>query len=202
MKLRLGSITLLALGAVSMLAAPVAAQTESTLYSFASGTSDWFKNFGAGDGTLGNSGGALTITETSATPGTGAAWSDGFNTIKDTGVPFTSGCCGGLDLYGLSSISLDFGHNGSAPVNVQFFAQASTGSNYVVLNPGGTDIAAGAATTTYTFPLTAFTSLDQTAYIRTIGVNIRDHLSQGNLTFTLDNIKSNGTGAFQRVIAD
>ncbi len=87
-------------------------------------------------------------------------------------------------------------------MNVQFFAQASAGSNYVVLNPGGTDIAASAATTTYTFPLTAFASLDQVAYIRTIGVNIRDHTAQGNLTFTLDNIKSNGAGATSRVIAD
>jgi hypothetical protein len=202
MKLRLGSIALLAGLGVSMSQAPAAAQTARSLYTFASGTSDWIKNFGAGDGTLGNSSGALTITETSATAGTGAAWTDGFNTISDAGPPFTSGCCGGLDLYGLSSLSLDFGHNGSAPVNVQFFAQASTGSNYVVLNPGGTDIAANAATTTYTFPLTAFTSLDQTAYIRTIGVNIRDHLSQGNLTFTLDNIESNGAGAISRVIAD
>lgn len=202
MKLRLWSITLLSLAGVGLSQAPAAAQTARNLYTFASGTSDWIKNFGSGDGTLGNSGGALTITETSATPGTGAAWSDGFNTISDTGAPFTSGCCGGLDLYGLSSISLDFGHNGSAPVNVQFFAQASAGSNYVVLNPGGTDIAASAATTTYTFPLTALPTLDQVAYIRTIGVTIRDHLSQGNLTFTLDNIKSNGPGATSRVIAD
>src|SRR4029079_13718175 len=111
-----------------------------------------------------NSGGALTITETSATPGTGAAWSDGFNTISDQ-APFTSGCCGVLDISGLSVISVDFGHNGASPVNVQFFAQASTGSNYVVLNPGGTDIAAGPAATTYTFPLTALPSLDQVAYI-------------------------------------
>jgi hypothetical protein len=202
MKLRLGSIAFLAVLGISLSQSPAAAQTARSLYTFASGTSDWVKNFGAGDGTLGNSAGALTITETSATAGTGAAWADGFNTISDTGLPFTSGCCGGVDLYGLSSISLDFGHNGSAPVNVQFFAQASTGSNYVVLNPGGTDIAASAATTTYTFPLTAFTSLDQTAYVRTIGVNIRDHLSQGNLTFTLDNIKSNGSGATSRLIAD
>src|SRR6478752_706127 len=130
------------------------AQSPSNLYLFPSGTADWFKNFGTGTGTVGNSGGALTITETSATPGTGAAWSDGFNTFSDQ-APFTSGCCGGLDLSGLSGISVDFGHNGASPVNVQFFAQASTGSNFVVLNPGGTDIAAGAATTTYNLSLAA-----------------------------------------------
>ncbi len=202
MKLRLGLVTLLALAGVGLSVKPAAAQSASSLYTFDSGVSDWAHNFGTGTGTLGNSGGALTITETSATPGTGAAWSDGFNTIKDTGAPFTSGCCGGLDLYGLSSISLDFGHNGSAPVNVQFFAQASSGSNYVVLNPGGTDIAASAATTTYTFPLTALASPDQSAYIRTIGVTIRDHTAQGNLTFTIDNVRSNGPGAVSRVIAD
>src|SRR3982750_3050798 len=79
------------------------AQTPGTLYTWPSGTQDWFKNFGAGTGTLGNSGGALTITETSGTPGTGAAWSDGFNTIRDNS-PFTTGCCGGIDLTGLSSL--------------------------------------------------------------------------------------------------
>ncbi len=201
MKLRLWSITFLALAGVGLSVLPAAAQSPSTLYAFPAGTADWFKNFGTGTGTLGNSGGALTITETSATPGTGAAWSDGFNTISDQ-APFTSGCCGGLDLYGLTSLSLDFGHNGAGPVNVQFFAQASSGSNYVVLNPGGTDIAAGAATTTYTFPLSVLTSPDQVGYIRTIGVTIRDHTALGNLTFTLDNIKSNGPGAASRVIAD
>ena len=43
---------------------------------------------------------------------------------------------------------------------------------------------------------------DQIAYIRTIGVSIRDHLPQGNLAFTLDNIKSVGTPLLSRTIAD
>ena len=43
---------------------------------------------------------------------------------------------------------------------------------------------------------------NQIAFIRTIGVSIRDHLTEGNLTFTLDNIKSTGTPLFSRTIAD
>ncbi len=102
------------------------AQTPGTLYTFPSGTQDWFRNFGAAStsATLGNSGGALQITETSAALGGSQAFSDGFNTIRE-GAPFSSGCCGGIDLTGLSSLDFDLGHNGVGPVNVQFFTQAT-----------------------------------------------------------------------------
>src|SRR4051812_42631679 len=131
------------------------AQTPGVLYTWGSGTSDWFKNFGTGTGTLSSSGGALSIAETSATPGTGAAWSDGFNTISDV-APFTTGCCGGIDLTGLSSLQFDLGHSGPNPVNVQFFTQATPGSNYLALGP---DLAvAPGGVTTYTVPLTGLTA--------------------------------------------
>ncbi len=144
--------------------------------------------------------GALAIAETAQLPAPVRPGRTGSIPISDS-APFTSGCCGGVDLTGLSSISLDFGHNGANPVNVQFFTQADTSSTYVVLNPGGTDIAAGPATTTYNLPLSGMTA-NQIAFIRTIGVSIRDHLTEGNLTFTLDNIKSTGTPLFSRTIAD
>src|SRR5690242_10844073 len=86
------------------------AQTPAVLYTFPSGTQDWFKNFGGGTGLLANSGGALQITENSATAGTGAAWSDGFNTGKES---YGIGSAGGVDLTGLSSLQFDLGHNGS-----------------------------------------------------------------------------------------
>jgi len=117
MKSRQQLITTLILAAACIGASNASAQTPGVLYTFPSGTQDWFKNFGAGTGTLGNSGGALTITETSATPGTAAAWTDGFNTIRDN-APFTIGCCGGIDLTGLSALEFDLGHNGANPVNV------------------------------------------------------------------------------------
>jgi hypothetical protein len=146
---------------------------------------------------LANSGGALQITETSATPGTGAAFSDGFNTIRDV-APFSSGCCGGLDLTGLSSLEYDMSQNGSGPINVQFFTQASPGSNYVALGP---DLAIAPGSATYSLPLTGLTA-DQRAYMRTIGVNVRDHTAQGNVVWTINEIRSVGTPLSSRVIAD
>src|SRR5438552_4153626 len=79
------------------------AQTPGVLYTWSSaGVQDWFKNFGAvsTSATLDNPGpGALVITETSAAAGGSQAFSDGFNTIRDS-APFSSGCCGGIDLTG------------------------------------------------------------------------------------------------------
>ena len=150
------------------------AQTPAVLYTWSSaGVQDWFKNFGDANtsATLANPGpGALVITETSATAGGSQAFSDGFNTIRE-GAPFGSGCCGGLDLTGLSSLEFVMGHNGVGNVNVQFFTQASPGSNYVPLGP---DLAVAPGISTYTLPLSGL-SADQIAYMRTIGINIRDH---------------------------
>src|SRR3954452_15728705 len=96
--------TFFALAGLGLLIPNAGAQTPGVLYSWnPAGVQDWFKNFGTGTGNLANSGGSLQITETSATAGTGAAWTDGFNTIRDV-APFTSGCCGGIDLTGLSSL--------------------------------------------------------------------------------------------------
>src|SRR5215212_385670 len=174
------------------------AQTPGVVYTWPSGTQDWFKNFGAGTGTLSNSGGALQITETSGTPGTGAAWSDGFNTIHDASALFGSGCCGGIDLTGLSSLQFDMGHNGPNPVNVQFFTQATPGSNFIALGP---DLAIAPGIATYSLPLTGLSG-DQAAYLRTIGINIRDHVADGNLTWTLSEMRSAGTPLATRTIAD
>jgi hypothetical protein len=194
--------TFFALAGLGLLIPNARAQTPGVLYSWNSaGVQDWFKNFGAGTATLANPGGALEITETSATPGTGAAWSDGFNTIRDN-APFTSNCCGGLDLTGLTSMQFDLGHNGPNPVNIQFFTQASPGSNYVALGPD-LAIAPGPAAT-YTVPITVPSPLssDQVAYMRTIGINIRDHVGDGNLVWTLGEIRSVGTPLTTRTIAD
>src|SRR5262245_28759812 len=89
---------------VCLLVSQTGAQTPGVLYTWSAGTSDWFKNFGAGStsATLGNSGGALEIVETSTAAGGSQAFSDGFNTIRDTPAAFGVGCCGGIDLTGLS----------------------------------------------------------------------------------------------------
>src|SRR4051812_35871632 len=116
MKSRHGFITFLPLACLfSLLPDHANAQTPSVLYSWTpAGVQDWFKNFGDANtsATLANSGGAFQVTETSATAGGSQAFSDGYNTIRDTGAPFSSGCCGGIDLTGLSSLEFDLGHNG------------------------------------------------------------------------------------------
>ncbi len=175
------------------------AQTPGVIYTWGGSTvEDWFHNFGAGTANLANSGGAFQITETSATAGTGAAYSDGFNTIHDASALFPSGSAGGLDLTGLTSLQFDIGQNGSAPVSVQFFTQASPSSSYVALGP---DISILPGMGTYTLPLTGLTA-DQIVYMRTIGINIRDHTGQGNLTWTINEVRSVGTPLTTRVIAD
>ena len=49
-----GFISILALTAILGLAVTTHAQTPATLYTFGSGTQDWFKNFGTGTATLSN----------------------------------------------------------------------------------------------------------------------------------------------------
>jgi len=190
-------VSVLSLLAMGLAIRSAQAQTPGTLYTFPSGTSDWFKNFGTGTATLSNSAGSLLITETSGVAGTGAAFSDGFNTIREN-APFSSGCCGGIDLTGLSSLEFDLGHNGVGPVNVQFFTQATPGANFVALGP---DLAVTPGMNTYSLPISGLTSAQQT-YMRTVGINIRDHTGEGNLTWTLGEVRSVGTPLSSRTIAD
>src|SRR5436305_272397 len=109
---------LLALSVGVLFLSRAQAQTPAVQYTWPTGISDWFHNFGTGTGVLSNSGsGDLLITENSATAGTGAAWSDGFNTIRDTPSPkYSSGQYGGADYTGLASLQFDMGHNGSGPI--------------------------------------------------------------------------------------
>jgi hypothetical protein len=199
MKLRRLLITFFALASFSSFFSNANAQSPGVLYTWPSTTSDWFKNFGAAStsATLANSGGALQITETSTAAGGSQAFSDGFNTIRDI-APFGSGCCGGIDLTGLSSLEFDLGQNGANPINVQFFTQATPGSNYVALGP---DLAVAPGSATYSVPLTGLTA-SQIAYMRTIGINIRDHAAQGNVVWNLNEVRSVGTPLFTRTIAD
>src|SRR5690606_8559000 len=105
------------------------AQSPQVLYTWegTAGVQDWARNFGTNTVTLDNdTPGILTITET-GTPGTGVAIRDGFNRIIEA----STGATGGLDLTGLNFLEFDMGHNGLGPVNVQFYVQASTASDYL-----------------------------------------------------------------------
>jgi hypothetical protein len=153
----------------------------------------WVRNFGTNAVTLDNSiPGELTVTET-GTPGTTVAITDGANRVRES----STAASGGLDLTGLSSLQFDIGHNGTAPINVQFFVQASTGFSFVALGP---DLAVTPGVNTYTVPLAGLTA-DQQVYIRTVGFNARDHAAQGNVTWTVQEVRSVGPALAQRDLA-
>jgi len=184
------SLTTLAMACIAGLSSETNAQSPGAIYTW-SGTGDvraWIKNFGAAStsATLdNNTAGALTITETSTAAGGSQAFSDGFNRVRES----SSASSGGLDLTGLSSLTWLIGHNGAAAVNVQFFVQATTSSTFVALGP---DLSVTPGLNSYQVPLTGLTP-DQLVYVRTLGMNIRDHAGLGNLIWTVQEVSSGGT---------
>jgi hypothetical protein len=171
------------------------AQVASPLYSWpgTGDTAQWFRSFGTNTVTLANTvPGELTVTET-GTAGSTVAWSDDFNRVRES----PAGPSGGLDLTGLTSLQFDIGHNGTGNIPVQFYVQATPGSTFVALGP---DVTITPGVNTYTVPINGLTP-DQQVYIRTIGVNVRDHTALGNVTWTLREVRSAGAGLTQRTLA-
>jgi hypothetical protein len=174
------------------------AQMPSVLYTWdntgnaAPNVENWVKNFGTNTVTLDNSIlGELRISET-GTAGEDIAISDGSNRVRESAV--SAG--GGTDLTGLDYLEFDLGHNGSAPINVQFYVQASPAFSFVGLGP---DLAVAPGLNTYQVPLTGLTP-DQAVYIRTMGFNARDHLAVGNVVWTLSEVRSGGTPLTSRTL--
>lgn len=196
MSLRKAATLALAAGAVlaAGLSSNAYAQLPSVLYTW-DGTGNaepniesWVRNFGAANtaATLDNTiSGSLRIVESSATAGGSQAFTDGGNRVRES----STGSSGGTDLTGLDFLEFDLGHNGAGPVNVQFFVQASTGFTFVGL---GADLAVTPGIATYQVPLTGLTAA-QAVYIRTMGINVRDHAALGNLTWTINEVRSGGT---------
>jgi hypothetical protein len=146
---------------------------------------NWVKNFGTNNATLDNSvAGELRIIET-GTPGEDIALSDGANRVRES----ATAASGGTDVTGLDYMEFDIGHNGPNPINVQFYVQASTGFTFVALGP---DVAVTPGVNTYQVPLTGLTPA-QALYLRTVGFNVRDHLADGNVTWTLREVRAGGT---------
>ena len=168
------------------------AQSPSVLYTW-NGTGNvqqWFRAFGTNTLTISNTtAGELTLAET-GTAGSNVAFSDDFNRVRESH-PAASG---GLDLTGLDFLEFDIGHTGAGPINVQFYTQATPGSTFVALGP---DLAIAPGVNTYQVPLTALTP-DQQVYLRTIGINARDHLALGNVNWTIREVRSGGTPLTQR----
>lgn len=173
---------------------PVFAQSPSVIYTWdgVSSVEDWGKNFGTNTVTFNNDTvGELTIIETGGS-GEDVAIRDGTNRVRETSTQ-----SGGLDLTGLDYLEFDLGHNGAGDVDVQFYVQASTGYNYVSLAP---DVAISSGVHTYQLPLSNLT-FEQQVYIRTLGFSIRDHLAEGDLTWTLEEVRSGGTPLTHRFLA-
>lgn len=167
------------------------AQSPSALYTWDNtgnagpNVENWVKNFGTNNATFDNlTPGELKIIET-GTPGEDIAVSDGANRVRES---LISGS-GGTDVTGLDYLEFDLGHSGAGPINVQFYVQASTGFNFVALGP---DLAVTPGVNTYQVPLTGLTSA-QAVYLRTIGFSARDHLAEGNVTWTLREVRAGGT---------
>ncbi|MBI4587155.1 MAG: hypothetical protein HY717_24345 [Planctomycetes bacterium] len=175
----------------SLMASAARAQSPRTIYTW-SGTGNtrhWERQFGTNTVNLENvTDGELTITETGTDldAGTGVAIGDGFNYVFEE---YRNDGQGGLDLTGLSALEFDLGHDGAAPVDVQFYVNAATTSDFVALGP---DQSVEPGVKTYTAPLGDLTP-GQIAYVRTLGINIRDHLDQGNLIWTVREVRSAGT---------
>lgn len=184
----------LAAAALSLLwCAATFAQSPSVLYTWdgANSVDLWAKNFGTNTVTLDNNTvGVLTIAET-GTAGEDVAIRDDFNRIRES-----STVTGGLDLTGLDYLEFDLGHNGAGNVNVQFYVQATPSSTYVALGP---DVAVTPGVSTYQLPLSSLTAAQQ-VYIRTVGFSIRDHLGEGNLTWSVEEVRSSGTPLNERYL--
>ena len=167
------------------------AQSPSAIYTWdnsgnaAPSIESWVKNFGTNTVTLDNSVlGELRIIET-GTPGEDVALSDGSNRVRES----ATAASGGTDVTGLDYLEFDLGHSGAGPINVQFYVQASTAFTFVALGP---DLAVAPGVNTYQVPLTALTP-NQAVYLRTIGFSARDHLAEGNVTWTLREVRAGGT---------
>ena len=171
------------------------AQSPGVLYTWdgPANIEEWAKNFGSNTVLLDNNVvGSLRIIEIGGDPGAGVAISDGSNRRLESS---TAG--GGLDLTGLDFLEFDLGHNGAGNVDVQFFIQGSTGFTFVALGP---DVAVSPGVSTYQLPLAGL-NFEQQVYIRTVGFSIRDHAAEGNLVWTVDEVRSAGTPLLVRDLA-
>jgi hypothetical protein len=174
------------------------AQSPSALYTWdASGNpapnvENWVKNFGGNTVTLDNSTpGQLRIVE-SGGAGADVAISDGANRVRESSIAAS----GGTDVTGLDFLEFDLGHNGSAPIDVQFFVQASQGFTFVALGP---DLPVAPGLNTYQVPLTGLTP-EQAVYLRTMGFNARAHAAQGDVSWTLGEVRAGGTPLTTRTL--
>jgi hypothetical protein len=188
--LRKGLCLGLVVAATLSISSAARAQAPSALYTWdntgnaSPNIENWVKNFGTNTATISNSiFGELTLTETGAA-GSTIAFSDGGNRVRES----ATGSSGGTDVTGLDWLEFDLGHSGVGDIGVQFYVQASTGFNYVTL----ANLNVSPGMNTYQVPLSGLTPA-QSVYLRTIGFNVFDHAAEGNVTWTLREVRAGGT---------
>jgi len=185
----------LALAAVAGAPSGARAQLPSDLYSWnaPNDVQSWVYSFGAqgAAATLSNSiPGELTIQETGGA-GLSFAFAEGGNRVPES----STAANGGTDLTGLDWLEYEIGHNGSGPINVQFYTQGASGtgpSAGYTFTGLGPDVAIAPGVATYRVPLTGLPP-DQLVYVRQFGVQVRNHEPVGNVTWTLRNLRAGGT---------
>jgi hypothetical protein len=203
-------VIVLAVVTMAMLfcAAESVAQTAGVLYTW-NGTGnvhEWVGGSTSNAANVTNSApGQLTVAELGDPvdpfdPGLAHVIRDGFNRRLETNTQQ-----GGLDVYGLEALELDLSHNGSGPVQVQFFLQARPEFDYVWAGNDGTLngpdwTLAPNVLHTLRFPLNLLTPAQQ-AYIRTVGLSVRSHVSVGNVTWNLFEVRSTGTSPTERIFS-
>lgn len=184
---------------------PAAAQLPSVLYTWDHAIGEvqggpsvelWSQNGGANALTLDNLiDGSLTITETGATAGGDWALIDSFNRTKEK---YNGADYGAVDLTGLSSLEIEIGHSGLNPISTELFSHIGPSSTNTLL--GSFNVLPGAPQV-YSVPLGGLAG-QQIASLRTVGVRVPDHAADGNLTWTINEIRSAGTPQITRRIAD
>ena len=186
-----GGPTVLAVATLlaALIAAPPAARAQmpSVLYTWNTpgDIQTWSRAFGDNSATLQSTiAGELSIIET-GTLGGSLAISDGGNRVRES----STASSGGTDLTGLDFLEFDLGHNGSGPIDVQFYVQGSPGYTFKALGP---DLPVTPGVNTYKVPLAGLTA-DEIVYLRTMGFNARTHSAVGNVTWTLREVRSSGT---------
>jgi len=194
---------------LSAVAGVASAQSPGVLYTFpGTGNTQLWLSDGSNQvnqTTLTNNiAGQLTVTEMGdafGDPGGNITIHEGLNRRWEN-----SEATGGLDVTGLSFLEIDVAHNGAGNVSVQFYVQATPSFTYVGAGAngpngtlGGADYSVGPGIQTLKFPITAL-PLNQQAYLRGIGLNIRDNFDEGNLTWTVYELRSVGTPLTTRTL--
>lgn len=155
-----------------------------------------------GSATASGLGGNLVITENGdgsgagSTPGAvGGTWfiTDPTNYPMESGfyAPGSPYEKGNLDVTGLQYIEIDVKNNlPSGTVNVDFSVSTIETENTVIVNPTSTPV--GSTLTTVRFPISLLGPRQQTN-VKQIAFEPQTHTAQGNLTWTVTEVRTTGT---------